>query len=113
LPLGHFLTEPQLTTVRTALPEPFNHFSTDYDYIARQIRGVDPAVLYEIFYLEVAPVCFTNIAAVLPAVSTGFVRLGSVIETPWERQCAPNDRLHKPKDTLKVARFTTSTTSAP
>jgi hypothetical protein len=70
--LGHFLTEPQLTTVRTALSEPFNHFPTDYDYVAHQLKGVDPAVLYKIFYSEVAPVCFRNIAAVLPAVWTGF-----------------------------------------
>ena len=70
--MGHFLTEPQLTNVRAALSEPFNHFSTDYDYIARQLKGVDPAVLYEIFYSEVAPVCFTNIASVLPTVWTGF-----------------------------------------
>lgn len=70
--MGHFLTEPQLTNVRAALSEPFNHFPTDYDYIARQFKGVDPAVLYEIFYSEVAPVCCTNIAAVLPTVWTGF-----------------------------------------
>ncbi|MHC5205872.1 DUF7079 family protein [Pseudomonas chlororaphis] len=70
--MGHFLTEPQLTEVRTALSEPFNYFPTDYDYIARQVKGVDPNVLYEIFYSEVAPVCFSNLAAVLPSVWTGF-----------------------------------------
>ncbi|MGY4663293.1 hypothetical protein ACVWZ9_004087 [Pseudomonas chlororaphis] len=70
--MGHFLTEPQLTEVRTALSEPFNYFPTDYDYIARQVKGVDPDVLYEIFYAEVAPVCFSNLAAVLPSVWTGF-----------------------------------------
>ncbi|HHS7809803.1 hypothetical protein [Pseudomonas putida] len=70
--MEHFLNEPQLTNVRAALSEPFNHFSTDYDYIACQLKGVDPAVLYEIFYSEVAPVCFMNIAAVLPTVWTGF-----------------------------------------
>ncbi|MGE8185346.1 DUF7079 family protein, partial [Pseudomonas mandelii] len=48
--MGHFLTEPQLTDVRAALSEPFNYFPTDYDYIARQVKGVDPDVLYEIFY---------------------------------------------------------------
>ena len=70
--LGHHLNEPQLTRVRDALSEPFNHFPTDYDYVVRQLKGVDPAVLYKIFYSEVAPVCFTNIAAVLPTVWTGF-----------------------------------------
>jgi hypothetical protein len=70
--LGHFLTEPQLTEVRTALSEPFNYFPTDYDYVARKVEGVDPDVLYEILYSEVAPVCFTNLAAVLPTVWTGF-----------------------------------------
>lgn len=72
LSLGYSLTEPQLTSVRAALSEPFNHSFTDYDYVARQLKGVDPAVLYEIFYSEVAPVCFKNIAAVLPTVWTGF-----------------------------------------
>ncbi|MFJ2490094.1 hypothetical protein ACIOV9_00880 [Pseudomonas iridis] len=70
--MGHFLTEPQLTDVRAALSEPFNYFPTDYDYIARQVKGVDPDVLHEIFYSEVAPVCFSNLAAVLPTVWTGF-----------------------------------------
>ncbi|AZE04927.1 DUF7079 family protein [Pseudomonas chlororaphis] len=70
--MGHFLSEPQLTDVRTALSEPFNDFPTDYDYIARQVKGVGPGILYEIFYSEVAPVCFSNLAAVLPTVWTGF-----------------------------------------
>jgi hypothetical protein len=70
--LGHLLIEPELTNVRAALSEPFNHSPTDYDYVAGRLKGVDPAVLYEIFYSEVAPVCFTNIAAVLPTVGTGF-----------------------------------------
>jgi hypothetical protein len=69
--VGHFLIEPQLTDVRAALSEPFNYFPTDYDYIARQIKDVDPDVLYEIFYSEVAPVCFSNLSAVLPTVCTG------------------------------------------
>lgn len=70
--MGHFLTESQLTYVRAARPEPFKYFPTDYDYIARQVKGVDPDALYEIFYSEVAPVCFSNLAAVLPTVWTGF-----------------------------------------
>jgi len=70
--LGHFLTEPQLTEVRTALSEPFNHFPTDYDYIVRHVKGVDSDVLREIFFSEVAPVCFSNLAATLPTVWTGF-----------------------------------------
>ncbi len=70
--MGHFPTEPQLTKIRAALSEPFNHFPTDYDYIAREVKDVAPEVLYEILYSEVAPVCFTNLAAVLPTVWTGF-----------------------------------------
>ncbi|MBX8543583.1 hypothetical protein K5D53_02935 [Pseudomonas cichorii] len=70
--MGHFLTEPQLTEVRTALSEPFNYFPTDYDYIVRKVKGIDTDVLYEIFYSEVAPVCFSNLTAVLPTVWTGF-----------------------------------------
>ncbi|MGY2291779.1 DUF7079 family protein [Pseudomonas sp. SDO528_S397] len=70
--MGHFLTEPQLTEVRSALSEPFNYFPTDYDYVARQVKGIDPDVLCEIFFSEVAPVCFSNIAAALPSVWTGF-----------------------------------------
>ncbi|MGU3348496.1 DUF7079 family protein [Pseudomonas monsensis] len=88
--MGHFLTEPQLTNVRAALSEPFNHFPTDYDYIARQLKGVDPAVLYEIFYSEVAPVCFTNIAAALPTVWTGFDPDWLRIEI--EERCAARQR---------------------
>jgi len=72
LVLGHLLTEPQLTDVRAALSWPFNDFPTDYDYIAREVEGVDPDVLYKILYSEVAPVCFTNLAAVLPTIWTGF-----------------------------------------
>ncbi|MDZ3829085.1 DUF7079 family protein [Pseudomonas monsensis] len=88
--MGHFLTEKQLTNVRAALSEPFNHFPTDYDYIARQLKGVDPAVLYEIFYSEVAPVCFTNIAAALPTVWTGFDPDWLRIEI--EERCAARQR---------------------
>ncbi|QXH53479.1 hypothetical protein KSS94_10340 [Pseudomonas fakonensis] len=70
--MGHLLSEPKLTAVRAALSEPFNDFPTDYDYLASELEGVDPEVLYEIFFSEVAPVCFTNIAAVVPTVWTGF-----------------------------------------
>jgi len=70
--LGHFLSEPKLTEVRTVLSDPFNDFPTDYDYIASKVSGVDPEVLYEILYSEVAPVCFTNLAAAVPTVWTGF-----------------------------------------
>jgi hypothetical protein len=61
-----------LTKVRVALSDPFNDFPIDYDYIAWQVRGVDPQTLYEILYSEVAPVCYSNIAAALPTVWTGF-----------------------------------------
>ncbi|MGE8099624.1 DUF7079 family protein [Pseudomonas fluorescens] len=70
--MEHFLSQPELTKIRVALSDPFNDFPVDYDYIARQVRGVDPQTLYEILYSEVAPVCYTNIAAALPTVWTGF-----------------------------------------
>lgn len=70
--MGHFLSEPELTKVRTALSDPFNDSPVDYDYIATEVKGVDPDVLYEVLYSEVAPVCFTNIAAAVPSVWTGF-----------------------------------------
>jgi hypothetical protein len=70
--LGHFLSEPKLTEVRTALSDPFNDSPVDYDDIARKVKDVDPSILYEILYSEVAPVCFTNIAAAVPSVWTGF-----------------------------------------
>jgi hypothetical protein len=70
--LGHLLTEPELTKVRAALSEPFNDFPVEYDYLARKVRGVDPDILYEILYSEVAPVCFTNLVAAVPPVWTGF-----------------------------------------
>ncbi|AZD66017.1 hypothetical protein SAMN04489802_4375 [Pseudomonas chlororaphis] len=66
------LSEPELTKIRTALSDPFNDFPVDYDYIAKEVKDVDPDVLYEVFYSEVAPVCFSNLAAVLPSVWTGF-----------------------------------------
>ncbi|WP_426201153.1 DUF7079 family protein [Pseudomonas sp. TWP3-1] len=70
--MGHFLSEPQLTDVRAALSWPFNDFAVEYDYIANSVRGVDPDVLYEILYSEVAPVCFTNLMTPVPPVWTGF-----------------------------------------
>ena len=70
--MGHFLSEFELTKIRTALSDPFNDFPVDYDSIAKEVKEVDPDVLYEILYSEVAPVCFTNIAAAVPSVWTGF-----------------------------------------
>ncbi|WP_122585722.1 DUF7079 family protein [Pseudomonas viridiflava] len=70
--MGYFLSKPELTAVRAALSEAFNGLPTDYDYIAHEVKGVDVDTLYEIFFSEVAPVCFTNIAAAVPSVWTGF-----------------------------------------
>lgn len=70
--MEHFLSKPELTAVRAALSEAFNDFPTDYDYIAHEVKDVDEDTLYEIFFSEVAPVCFTNIAAAVPSVWTGF-----------------------------------------
>jgi hypothetical protein len=70
--LGYFLSEPELKDVRAALSDPFNDFPVDYDDITNQVKHIDPDVLYEILYSEVAPVCFTNIAAAVPSVWTGF-----------------------------------------
>jgi len=70
--LGHLLTEPQLTNVRAALSWPFNDLPVEYDYVAAEVRGIDPDVLYDILYSEVAPVCFTNLLAAVPSVWTGF-----------------------------------------
>ncbi|WP_122509256.1 DUF7079 family protein [Pseudomonas viridiflava] len=70
--MGHFLSQPELKAVRAALSEAFNDLPTDYDYIAHEVKGVDVDTLYEIFFSEVAPVCFTNIAAAVPSVWTGF-----------------------------------------
>lgn len=70
--MGYSLNQSELTKIRVALSDPFNDFPVDYDYIASQVKGVDPQTLHEILYSEVAPVCFTNIAAALPTVWTGF-----------------------------------------
>jgi hypothetical protein len=70
--MGYLLAEPQLTKVRVALSEPFNDFLVEYDYLARKVKDVDPNILYEILYSEVAPVCFTNLVAAVPPVWTGF-----------------------------------------
>ncbi|WP_122668790.1 DUF7079 family protein [Pseudomonas viridiflava] len=70
--MGYFLSKPELRAVRAALSEAFNDLPTDYDYIAHEVKGVDVDTLYKIFFSEVAPVCFTNIAAPVPSVWTGF-----------------------------------------
>lgn len=70
--MGYFLSKPELTAVRAALSEAFNDLPADYDYIAQEVKGIDVDTLYEIFFSEVAPVCFTNIAAAVPSVWTGF-----------------------------------------
>ena len=70
--MGDFLSEPKLTEVRAALSDAFNDFPVDYDCIAGKVKDVNPGVLYDILYSEVAPVCFTNIAAAVPSVWTGF-----------------------------------------
>ncbi|WP_423251630.1 DUF7079 family protein, partial [Pseudomonas viridiflava] len=58
--MGHFLSQPELKAVRAALSEAFNDLPTDYDYIAYEVKAIDVDTLYEIFFSEVAPVCFTN-----------------------------------------------------
>lgn len=70
--MGNLLAEPELTRVRAALSEPFNDFPVEYDFVANRVRGIDPDILYEILYSEVAPVCFTNLVAPVPPVWTGF-----------------------------------------
>lgn len=90
LSLNYPLSQTELTRVRAALSEPFNDFPVDYDYIAEQVSGVGHQTLYEILYSEVAPVCFTNIAAAVPTVWTGFDpdSLNAMIE---ERRLARED----------------------
>lgn len=100
--MGHTLSQPELTKVRVALSDPFNDFPVDYDYIASEVRGVDPHILYEILYSEVAPVCYSNIAAALPTVWTGFDpdSLNAMIE---ERRAArQNNWLRRQFDKLLV-----------
>ncbi len=70
--LGHTLNEPRLSAIRVALSDLFNDFPVDYDAIAQAVKDIEPKILHEILYSEVAPVCFTNIAAAVPSVWTGF-----------------------------------------
>ena len=70
--LGHTLKEPRLSAIRVALSDLFNDFPVDYDAIAQAVRDIEPKILHEILYSEVAPVCFTNNAAAVPSVWTGF-----------------------------------------
>ncbi|WP_277374871.1 hypothetical protein [Pseudomonas sp. AA-38] len=70
--MGHTLNEPRLSAIRVALSDLFNDFPVDYDAIAQAVKDIEPKILHEILYSEVAPVCFTNIAAAVPSVWTGF-----------------------------------------
>lgn len=72
LVLGHTLKEPRLSDARVALSDLFNDFPVDYDAIVQELKDIEPEILYEILYSEVAPICFTNIAAAVPSVWTGF-----------------------------------------
>ncbi len=80
--MGHLLSEQKLAEVRTVLSDFFNSFPVDYAYIVEKLKYVPPETLYEILYSEVAPVCFTNIAAAMPSVWTGFdpASLNAMIE---------------------------------
>jgi hypothetical protein len=80
--LGHLLNEQKLAEVRTVLSDFFNSFPVDYAYIVEKLKDVPSETLYEILYSEVAPVCFTNIAAAVPSVWTGFdpASLNAMIE---------------------------------
>lgn len=70
--MGYLLTEQKRTTARVALSDLFNDFPVDYDAIVQEVKDIEPKILHEILYSEVAPVCFTNIAAAVPSVWTGF-----------------------------------------
>ena len=70
--LGHTLNEPRLSASRVALSDLFNDIPVDYDAIAQAVKDIEPKILPEILYSELAPVCFTNIAAAVPSVWTGF-----------------------------------------
>ncbi|SDP83072.1 DUF7079 family protein [Ectopseudomonas guguanensis] len=70
--MGYLLSQSKRTAARVALSDLFNDFPVDYDAIVQEVKDIEPDILYEILYSEVAPVCFTNIAAAVPSVWTGF-----------------------------------------
>ncbi|MGX5217569.1 MULTISPECIES: DUF7079 family protein [Pseudomonas] len=70
--MEYVLSPHERARIRAVLSEAFNDLPVDYDYLAEQVKDVDPKVLHEILYSEVAPLCFSNLAAPVPPVWTGF-----------------------------------------
>lgn len=70
--MGHFLSQSELSEIRSALSDAFVDNQVDYAYIAERIKGYDLEKINNILYSEVAVVCHTNLLSVLPQVWTGF-----------------------------------------
>jgi hypothetical protein len=64
----------QREDIYCALSEAFVDSQVDYALIARQTQAYDRHEIKRMLYEEVAPVCYPNLAAVIPPIWTGFAR---------------------------------------
>ncbi|PUA43900.1 hypothetical protein C5U62_18185 [Pseudomonas protegens] len=68
------ITPQQRDDIRYVLSDAFVDNEVDYAYIARETQAYDRAEVERILYEEVAPVCYTNLMAVIPEIWLCFAR---------------------------------------
>ena len=70
--MGSFLSHAEREVVWQALSYAFVDNEIDYDLIARKVIGYELKGVEDIFFKEVAPVCYPNVISVIPLVWTFF-----------------------------------------
>lgn len=70
--MGSVLTRDERTRLWSALSDAFVDNEVDYNAIARQLAGFDLATIEIALFEEVAPVCYSNLQAPIPAIWTAF-----------------------------------------
>lgn len=70
--MGRSMTDEERSYVYWALSDAFVDTEVDYEAIAREIEDYDPKEIKRILYQEVAPVCYTNLEAVIPVIWSAF-----------------------------------------
>lgn len=72
--MGSPVIDPQRKKLWWILSDAFVDNAVDFPAMARELKGFDAAVVEEVLFSEVAPVCHANLESVLPAVWLCFNR---------------------------------------
>jgi hypothetical protein len=70
--MEYSLSEQRLEEVWVALSDVFVDNEINYDWIAKKVIDVDPVMLEQIFFEDVAPHCSANLMTVIPPIWQGF-----------------------------------------